>query len=148
MIARSSPFVSWLAAATLGGISVFGFAPFGLAPLPLLTLALLFLFWLRAPSPRAAAALGFAFGLGWFLCGTSWVYVSLHTFGGMPAWLTAISTFAFCAVLAGYPAFVGWLAARAGGDSVNASKPHAGMLQLLVAMPACWTIGEMLRARL
>ncbi len=47
--------------------------------------------WLAAPARRArAAALGFAFGLGLFLAGVSWVYVSLHDFGAMPAPLAAL----------------------------------------------------------
>ena len=40
---------------------------------------------MRAASARDAAILGFAFGLGWFVGGVSWVHVSLHTFGAMPA---------------------------------------------------------------
>src|SRR5258708_6678365 len=93
---QSSALPRWIAAAILGAISVFGCAPFRLAFLPLLPLALLFMFWRDAGSPRAAAATGFAFGLGYFLAGTSWIYVSLHTFGGMPALLTAIATLLFC----------------------------------------------------
>jgi apolipoprotein N-acyltransferase len=135
----------WIAAAALGVVSVFGFAPFHLSALPVLTLALLFVLWRQSGSPRAAATLGFAFGLGFFLAGTSWVYISLHTFGGMPAGLTAIATFGFCAVLACYPASAGWLSLRLVGGF--APERHTTILAL-VAMPACWTAGELGRGYL
>ena len=53
--------------------------------LTLLCLTLLFSLWAGTERPRRAAWLGFLFGLGLFGGGVSWVYVSLHTFGGMPA---------------------------------------------------------------
>ena len=34
--------------------------------------------------PRLAAGFGFALGFGLFGAGVSWVYIALHTFGGMP----------------------------------------------------------------
>ena len=46
----------------------------------------------RDATPRQAAWLGFAFGLGLFGAGVSWVSIALHTFGGMPAVLAAIGT--------------------------------------------------------
>ena len=48
--------------------------------------------------------LGFAFGMGWFGVGISWVYVSMHVYGLMPAVLAGAATAAFCAYLAVYPA--------------------------------------------
>ena len=32
-----------------------------------------------------AAALGFAFGMGWFVAGICWLFISMHRYGGMPA---------------------------------------------------------------
>jgi apolipoprotein N-acyltransferase len=100
-----------VAAFLLGAASVFGFAPFPFFPLPLITLAALIWLW-RDASPKRAAALGFGFGAGWFLAGVSWVYVSLHTFGGMPPPLAALATILFCACLALFPALSGYLFAR------------------------------------
>ena len=131
-------------AALLGAVTVAGFAPFHLYALPVLTLAFLFRLWSNAPTARAAMALGFAFGLGFFLTGTSWVYVSLHRFGGMPALLTAVSTLVFCAVVAMYPALVGLVAHRIGrSSSQRLTATHA-----LLTMPACWTLGELGRGTL
>lgn len=98
--------------ALAGVASVLGFAPFYLWPVPIASLATLFFVWRQSGSPRQAALSGFAFGLGYFLAGVSWVFVSLHEFGSMPAVLAAIATFFFCAYLALFPAFAGWLVPR------------------------------------
>ena len=103
--------------AAAGAACVFGFAPFYAWPVAIVGLAVLFAVWERSGSPRQAALSGFAFGLGYFLCGVSWVFVSLHYFGSMPAVLAAIATFLFCAYLALFPAATGWLAVRFGGSS-------------------------------
>ena len=99
------------AAFLLGAATVGGFEPFGLFPLPFVTLALLFRLW-RGATPARAAKLGFAWGLGFFLAGVSWVYVSLNVFGGMAPSLAAVATLLFCAALAGYPALAGYAFAR------------------------------------
>lgn len=95
-----------------GAASVVGFAPFYYWPVPIVALAALFLVWRASGSALQAALSGFAFGLGYFLAGVSWVYVSLHVFGSMPAALAALSTFLFCAYLALFPAAAGWAVAR------------------------------------
>jgi apolipoprotein N-acyltransferase len=124
------------AAFLLGAATVLGFAPFGLAPLPCFSAAALLYLWQLAPGARRAAALGFAFGLGLFLSGVSWVYVSLHDFGAMPLPLAAIATLLFCAFLALFPAAVGYLQARCAGS--------LAARQLLLT-PALWVLGEWLR---
>jgi apolipoprotein N-acyltransferase len=126
----------YLAAILLGSATVAGFAPFAVSPLPVLTLAGLFLLWRRAPSPRAAATIGFAFGLGLFGSGGSWVYVALAQFGGMEGALAALATAFFCAYLALFPALAGWAAARLGRLD---SGPR------LAIAAACWTLTEWLR---
>lgn len=123
------------AAFLLGAASVLGFAPFQIFPLPLLTLAALAWLW-REAAPRRAAALGFAFGAGCFLAGVSWVYVSMHAFGGMPAPLAALAAVLFCGYLALYPALAGYLFAR-----LRRQRP--GPDALLFA--AAWTLAEWLR---
>ena len=68
-----------------GAACVLAFAPFYAWPVALAGLALLFGVWERSGSALQAALSGFAFGLGYFLSGVSWVFVSLHYFGAMPA---------------------------------------------------------------
>src|SRR5207244_7872180 len=96
--------------ATGGVLTVVGFAPFGFAHLPVLTLALLFAQWNAAASRRDAAELGFAFGLGLFGAGVSWVYIALETFGDMPTAIAMIATAGFVAYLALWPAIAGCVA--------------------------------------
>jgi apolipoprotein N-acyltransferase len=127
---------SFIVAFVLGAVTVAGYAPFGMFPLPVLTLAGLFHLWSQAASPRAAAATGFGFGLGLFLFGVSWVYVSLHEFGAMPAPLAAIATFLFCAVLALLPAAAGYATAR---------PPVPRAVRCALLAPAAWTLAEWTR---
>ena len=99
-------------AALTGAAGVLCFAPFGLFWLaPLIWLGL-FVLLRRAETPREALLTGLVFGLGFFLCGVSWVYVSLSVFGGMPWWLAGPAAFLFCAVMALFPMLAGWVFKR------------------------------------
>jgi apolipoprotein N-acyltransferase len=74
--------------------------------------------------------------MGWFGVGVSWVYVSMHVYGLMPAVLAAAATAAFCAYLAVYPALALGLA----------HKLFSGAFaRLALGLPALWTITEWLR---
>jgi apolipoprotein N-acyltransferase len=127
---------SFLVAFVLGAVTVAGYAPFHMFPLPVVTLAGVFYLWSQAGSPRAAAFTGFAFGLGLLLFGASWVYVSLHDFGAMPAALATIATFLFCAIYALCPAAAGYLCVRL-------HAPHA--VRYAMVAPAAWTLAEWTR---
>ena len=128
-----------IAALLLGALTVCGFAPLRWFPAPLATLALLFVLWRNAATPGAAAGLGWLWGVGCFLGGVSWVFVSMHDVGGMPAAFAALATLALCAGLALYPALAGWLFARLRCGSM-------GRDALLAA--GAWTAGEWLRGTL
>lgn len=130
-------FSSFILAFLAGAVSVLSFAPFHAWPLPFATLALLFWQWSRASSPRAAFNLGWWFGLGFFLAGVSWIYVSLHNFGAMPMPLAALATLLFCAFLALFPAAAGYAAARIGGTLA---------VKLVLAAPAAWVLAEWVRS--
>jgi apolipoprotein N-acyltransferase len=125
-----------IAAFLLGAVTVAGFAPLYLFPLPVGTIATLLWLWRGADTPKRAAAIGWWFGLGLFLTGVSWVYVSLSTFGAMPAPLAAFFTFLFCAFLALFPAVTAYCfyALR--------SPPW---MKLVVIAPAAWTLTEWIR---
>ncbi|WP_124949795.1 apolipoprotein N-acyltransferase [Sulfuriferula thiophila] len=119
-----------LAAFALGAASVLGFAPFGWFAVPLFTLAGLFWLWHRQPG--ISAWLAFAFGLGYFGAGVSWIYISLHTYGEMPWLLAATATFLFAAFLALFPAAVGYVYQRSGRVAI-------------LAIPAAWMLSEWVR---
>jgi len=118
-----------------GAATVLAFAPVGFYPLALASFAVLIHLWMRA-APRACFWSGFAFGLGLFGGGVSWVYVSLGQFGGMPAPLAGLATFLFCAFIALFPAAAGWLQARV---------PAADGVRACLIIPAAWTLFEWLR---
>ena len=123
--------------AVAGAACVFGFAPFYAWPVPILALAVLFAAWERAPTPRMAALDGLLFGLGYFLAGVSWVYVSMHDFGSMLAVLAALATLLFCLYLALFPSLAGWLARR-----YAARNPASILLMSAAAFTACeWLRG-------
>lgn len=128
-----------LAAAAIGLLHALSFAPWHLPWLQVLALAGLFALAVRAPSGRSAALLGFAFGLGWFGLGVSWVFISMHRYGGMPAPLAAAATAAFCAFLALYPALALGIAHRLARNLA---------VRTLLALPAAWAGSEWLRGTL
>ncbi|MGH8802990.1 MAG: apolipoprotein N-acyltransferase, partial [Casimicrobiaceae bacterium] len=119
-----------------GAATVFAFAPFGLRVLPYATFAVLFWQWQEAASPRDAARIGFAFGVGLFATGVSWLYVAIRTFGGMPAPLAATAIACLIAYLALWPALAGWLTAR-----LTARHSFARV----VAAAGAFTLAEWLR---
>jgi apolipoprotein N-acyltransferase len=127
---------SLILAFVLGAVTVAGYAPFDLYLQPVITVAGLCYLWHGARTPRAAAAIGYAFGLGWFLFGVSWVYVSMHDFGGMHPAAAAVATLVFCAFLALFPAAVGY----ACGRWVAAPAARYGLL-----VPAVWALTEWTR---
>ena len=125
-----------LAAALLGALAVPGFAPLGWFPLPILSLA--GLFWLaRDAAPKRAFLLGWAYGLGLFLAGVSWVYVSISVYGGMPAPVAALATLLFCAFVALLPALALALGAR---------LAPPGWRRRALALPAAWVLLEWVRS--
>ena len=95
-------------AALIGAAGVTCFAPLELFWLAPAIWAGVFALLQRAESPRQGLLTGLAFGLGFFLCGVSWVYVSLSVFGGMPWWLAGPAAFLFCTVMALFPMTAGW----------------------------------------
>lgn len=127
-----------LMAATLGIAHTQAFAPHDWWWLQILSMAGLVALLADAPRRRAAAATGYAFGLGWFLSGIWWLYISMHVYGEMPAWMAALAVLLFAGYLSIWPALAGgawhWLTQRG----------RHGVLPAL-AFGATWALSEWLR---
>jgi len=123
-------------AALAGTAHALSFAPWNVPALQLAALAVLLALAARQPSALRAARLGFAFGLGWFGIGISWVFISLHSHGDLPTWIAAPATAALASLLAAFPALAAGAAHRLSADPAR---------RVLLAWPASWTLAEWLR---
>ena len=107
--------------------------------LQLLSLAALATGLLHAPTARSAAWRGFWFGTAW-LAGTFWwLFISMHTYGGLPAPLAALAVLALAAFLGAYYAM-------ASGGFVRLRPMRPAWAALVFA--ACWTLAELARGTL
>jgi len=131
-----------LLALVLGAALPLAFAPVSFYPLAVLLPAGLFYLWLHA-SPREAAKLGFAFGLGLFGVGVSWVYVAIHVYGYTAAPIAALMTLIFVAFLALVPALQGYVSARL--LQRHRQQGNFEVVALLLILPAVWLLFEWLR---
>jgi len=125
-----------LVALCAGAAHSLAYAPLAWRWLAPTTLALLFGLW-TAVTPRRAAAIGFAFGGGLFLCGTYWIYHSVHTVAHAPAALAVLLMIGLVVIMASYLALLGAAVTRA----VPQSQRSWGAL----AWPAGWVLLEWLR---
>jgi apolipoprotein N-acyltransferase len=94
-----------------GAITTLALAPFDIWPLALLAVGL-FYAGLRELSPRQALGRGWCFGFGLFGAGTSWIYYSIHHFGGASVLLAGFLMLLFTAAIAWFFALPAWLWAR------------------------------------
>ena len=83
-----------------------------------------------------AAWLGWCFGTGWLVAAVWWLFVSMHHYGGLPAWMAALAVLALAAALSLYLA-----AASALYAALRPGKPWADALLLA----ACWLLAELAR---
>ncbi len=96
-------FISFLS----GIVLLLSFAPYDHWFLALAAMALLLVSW-QGVSPLRAALRGFLFGIGLFGFGLSWVFVSIHDFGGAGVFSASLLTLLFAAFWALFPAFAGY----------------------------------------
>ena len=95
----------------------------------------------RARTTQQAFALGWFFALAWIGGATWWLFISLHTYGGLAAPLAATAIFLFAAGLALFygaaTALYHWLCAE-----------HASRAWRVAAFAALWTGAELVRGNL
>lgn len=119
-----------------GAAMPFGFAPFNIYVLPPILLVGLFLIWSQQSAVDSGKA-GFCFAFSMHCVGTSWVFISLNTYGDMPLPLAIICVAGFIAVLSLFPMLAGWFQARFIHTSIH--------IRLLLVIPAIWTLFEYVR---
>lgn len=85
-------------------------------------------------SVRDAAWLSGAFALGWLTTGVWWLFVSMHQYGHLPAWLAAAAVVLLTTALSAYLALAG-----AGYAAWRTGKPgwDAGLFASLWALAEC-----------
>ena len=139
-IARPSR-VHVVLAALLGALHAAGFGPVPNWAVALVALTLLCALMQRA-SQQGASATGQAglvavFSMVWFGAGLSWLYISMHDVGGMPAPMAALAVILFAAYLSLYPTAATWWAWRTGAAM---SAPT-----LALRLAGAWTLAEIAR---
>lgn len=94
---------------------------------------------MRAESPRAGFWLTARFGIAWFCASMWWLYISMHSFGGLAAPLAALAVLALCTLLASF--YAASMAAFVWLKSDGTQKPiHDAFL-----FAALWLLAELLR---
>ncbi|MES2016080.1 MAG: apolipoprotein N-acyltransferase [Pseudomonadota bacterium] len=129
-----------LFAALAGAASALSFAPFGWWPVEIAALAFLFYQVGMDTSVRRSSLLGWAFGFGWTLAGTHWVYITMNRYGSIPAPLAAGAA----CLLALY---LGLFAGLATGFSTWLRKRYTVPVTsfLFLVLPFSWGLSEWMR---
>ena len=125
-----------LALAAFGALQTLAFVVTAVWWLPILGAALLVWRLNHAGSAVRAAVLAWCYATAWLVAGVWWLFISLHRYGGLPAWLAALAVFALAAALSLYMALAGGLYRRW-------RSGHAGLDALLFA--ALWLLAELAR---
>lgn len=115
------------------------FAPFSLSGIAIISLAIL-CYQAASFNFRQALVTGFCFGLGYFGSGVSWVIVSIHDYGHLNYFLSALLTLLLIAYLAIYPALACSICSKL------IEKINPWVLPLVFA--SSWVLTEFLRANL
>lgn len=92
----------------------------------------------RGQAFRAGLSRGWLFALGWLSTTFWWLYISMHTYGGMPGWMAGSAVLLLAGVLALYYGLAAgvWLAWR----TAHPSRKWGGML-----FGALWLLAELCR---
>ncbi len=129
-------YLNYLVLLISGAAITLSFAPFNIWPISLIALTI-FALALKQQTLSICLKRSFIFGLGLYLGGVHWVYVSVHNFGGASVFLASLIVLVFALFLA----FVFTLPFYISGKWF---RDHP--LNLIIVLPACWLLGEWLRS--
>ena len=118
-----------------GALITFSFAPFNIWPISLVSL-ITFALLLKEQSLKTILWRSFAFGVGFYGAGIHWIFVSIHNFGGASPLLAGFLVFVFACFMAAVFTTPFYIIGRW-------FNHHS--LALLIALPACWLLGEWIR---
>lgn len=120
-----------------GASMVFSLAPFNFFPVAYFSLAALFYLLIHSNDRILNVKLSWAFGIGLFGAGASWVFQSMHSFAEAPFILAAFLTFLFVLGLALQIALFGFIA--------SFFENTLSIVRLLLIYPAAWVFVEWCR---
>lgn len=97
---EKAPFFCRLAAVLIAGIALsFIHAPYNLWPLLFLCLSVLYFYYSKAENKKQVFALGFVFGIGYFVTGLNWIGNALLVEGNQYWWVWPIAVIALPTLL-------------------------------------------------
>ena len=120
-----------------GASMVFSLAPFNFFPVAYFSLAALFYLLIHSNDRILNVKLSWAFGIGLFGAGASWVFQSMYAFAQAPFLLAALFTFLFVLALALQIALFGLISSY--------FKKCSPAAKLLFVYPAAWVLIEWTR---
>jgi apolipoprotein N-acyltransferase len=123
-----------LLTSVLGALLTLAYAPFSFWFVTFLSFTS-FIYLLSTSLPKQVFKLGFAFGLGWFGAGVSWVHVSIADFGGIPLIGSLTLMLLLSAYLAIFPALSCYLVSK-----------YFTLKSWPLALPFIWLVIEWLRS--
>ena len=134
-ILNLSPPFALLLALLSGALITLSFAPFNIWPVTILSL-IIFTLLLKEQSFKTILWRSFVFGVGFYGAGIHWIYVSIHNFGGASPLFAGFLVFVFACFMAAifvvpFYVFARWF------------NYHS--LGTMIALPACWLLGEWMR---
>jgi apolipoprotein N-acyltransferase len=118
-----------------GALITLSFAPFNLWPIAVLSLIIQSLL-IKEQSFKIILWRCFAFGIGFYGAGIHWIYVSIHNFGGASPLFAGLLVFIFACFMAAIFVLPFYIYGRW-------FNRHS--LGLIIALPACWLLGEWMR---
>jgi len=127
----------WEVLSPLAGVLLtLAFAPFEYSYLAIIALVMVVQSWLNCSTARAVMR-GYLFGIGLFASGISWVYISIHDYGGAPAIGAVLLTLLVICFWALFPALTAYLSIKMAGKNNKRN--------LVWIMPFVWILIEYFR---
>ena len=130
--------IRWLLPILAGALFTLGLAPFNFWPATAISSGLLACLLHHHGQDRSSWLTGWLYGAGLFIAGSSWIYVSINTYGQAPPPLATLLTGIFCLGIALLFGLQAWLYQRYFAGNC--------LLSPTLAFPALWVLFEWVRS--